>query len=200
MHQTSHPMTSRDQHQSALPTTGQHRPLLLAVFAVLALSTALPGHDGGFGHSRRTIFLAARPDELVLEYRIVQNRDDALLEMTLMDRDGDGQVSQEEKDRYFQDRARLLAESLHCRTPGGQAIALKFIGYELQQALVQVFHFRLTTSEKDVLLDDRNFSHKPGLVQVRHGSGLTVELARPVDLSHAERINLRIKRTPQPKE
>jgi hypothetical protein len=163
-------------------------------------------HDGGFGHSRRTIFLAASPDRVVLEYRIMQNRDDALLEMTLMDRDRDGQVSQDEKDRYFQDRARQLAENLHCRTPDGEAITLQFIRYELQHSLVQVFHFTLATSAKEVLLDDRNFPHKPGLVQVLPGNGVTVELAKPVDLSHAERVHLRIKRipaenpTPKPKE
>jgi hypothetical protein len=172
-----------------------------AVLVLLVLAVAGPAHDGGFGHSRRTIYVAPGPGGLTLEYRILHNRDDALLEMTRMDADGDGKVSAEEKERYFGERGRQLAEKFLCRTAGGEALQLRFVRYELGQALTQVYHFALATSEKEVLLDDRNFPHKPGLVQVRHAPGLAVELARPVDLTHAERVNLRVKRVmPQPQE
>ena len=53
----------------------------------------------------------------MLEYRILQNRDDALVEMTLMDQDHDGKITPEERDRYFQRRARQLAAGLDCGHP-----------------------------------------------------------------------------------
>jgi hypothetical protein len=163
---------------------------------LLVLAVAGLAHDVGFGHSRRILYLAARPGELALEYRILQNRDDALLEMTLMDVDNDGRISVDEKERYFRQRARVLADKLLCRTPGGEVLPLKFVRYELGHSLTQAFHFTIATAATEVLLDDQNFPHKPGLVQVRHGAGLRIELARPVDLTHAERVNLRIQRVP----
>jgi hypothetical protein len=152
-------------------------------------------HDGGFGHSRRVIFLAPSADGLILEYRLVQNRDDALVEMVLMDQDHDGKITAEERDRYFQQRAHQLASGLHLQTPGGEEAKLTFVRYELQQALTQTFTFALKTSAREIVLEDRNFPHKPGVVQIRQAEGVTVELARPVDLTHAERFALRIKRT-----
>src|SRR5947208_2566256 len=71
----------------------------LPMVALLLLSSLALGHDGGFGHSRRTIFVTAGKGGLVLEYRIQHNRDDALVEVTLMDTDHDGNVSADEKDR-----------------------------------------------------------------------------------------------------
>ena len=162
--------------------------------AALLIALSAPAHDGGFGHSRRAIFLSAEDKGLKLEYRIVQNRDEALVELALMDGDRDGQVSAEEKDRYFNARGRQLAASLHARTPDGEAIAVKFIGYELHHSLVQSYRFSLETSAHEILLDDRAFPHKPGRVQVRHGAGLKIEQAKPANLAHAERVSLRITR------
>jgi len=169
--------------------------LLLALQALLAVP--VHAHDGGFGHSRRTLFLALRDGNLVLEYRLLLNRDEALLEMTRIDRNRDGRVSAEERDRYFQDRGRQLALGLRCQTPAGEAVPLTFVRYELGQALTQTYTFTLPAGP-EVLLDDRNFPHKPGVIQIRNGDGVGVELARPVDLTHAERVQLRVRRTGKP--
>src|SRR5436190_20769062 len=99
--------------------------LFAVLFLALAASSA-PAHDGGFGHSRRTLYLTTEDDALILEYRIQHNREDALVEMTLMDTDGDGKVSAEEKDRFLKDRAKRLAENLVARTVAGDTVALKF--------------------------------------------------------------------------
>jgi len=175
------------------------RQSMLAVFVLGAVASVATGHDGGFGHSRRTLYVALEADGLALEYRIQHNRDDALVEMVLMDADGDGRVSAAEKERFLKERARQLAENLSVKTPAGDALELKFEHARLDQGLTQTFRFKLTTTAAEVLLEDRNFGHKPGLVQVRNGEGLTVTLAKPTDLNHAERVSLRIQRT-EPKK
>jgi hypothetical protein len=165
--------------------------------ALLVFAVCLGGvsaHDGGFGHSRRTIFADAAADGFILEYRIIQNRDEALTELTIMDTDRDGKISAEEKENYFSTRGRQIAKLLDVRTMKGQPVALKFVDHELHQALVQSYRFKIESSANEILLDDRVFPHKPGLVQVRHGSGVKLEQARPTNLAHAERVSLRITR------
>lgn len=168
------------------------RLLVLVALHVLALGAL--AHDGGFGHSRRTLFFTSTPDQLTLEYRLMLNRDEALLELNQIDRDRDGIITAEEKERYFGERGQRLAKDLDVRTPDGQAIPIRFVRCDLNHSLTQTYHFALASSAKEVLLDDRNFPHKPGLVQVRHGPGLVIELARRIDLTHAERVPLRIQR------
>lgn len=169
---------------------------VLAVLVWFVVASVALGHDGGFGHSRRTIYLTTDPNGLVLEYRLQQNRDDALVEMTRMDADGDGQVSAAEKDRFLKERARQLADHLQVKTAAGEAIELKLESVRLDQGLTQTYRFTLATIAAEVLLEDRNFGHKPGLVLVRNGDGLTVTLAKPTDLTHADRVSLRVRRTP----
>jgi hypothetical protein len=165
---------------------------MAAVF--LALASYAVAHDGGFGHSRRTIYLTTDRESLILEYRIQHNREDALVEMTLMDTDGDGTVSTEEKERFLKERARQLAENLPAKTAAGVTVGLKLESVRLDQGLTQTFRYRLDTTATEVLLEDRNFGHKPGLVNVRSGTGLTVTLAKDIDLTHADRVSLRIQR------
>ena len=165
-----------------------------ALLALALIFTAASAHDGGFGHSRRTIFADATADGFVLEYRIIQNRDEALTELTLIDSNKDGQISAEEKTHYFTARGQQLAKLLDVRTAKGEPVALKFLGYELHQALVQSYRFELPTVAREIQFEDRVFPHKPGLVQVRHGAGVKLEQARPANLAHAERVSLRITR------
>jgi hypothetical protein len=168
--------------------------LSASVLVSLCIVNLAAAHDGGFGHSRRTIFLAANGEGLVLEYRITQNRDEALAELALIDGNRDGKISPEEKDRYFTERAQQLAKLLQVQTTAGQPLPLKFVRYDLQHSLGQVFRFTITTSATEVLLEERNFPHKPGLVRILPGDGVKVELARPADLSHADRVSLRVTR------
>src|SRR5262249_6426047 len=145
-------------------------------------------------HSRRTLYVTTEGDLLVLEYRIQHNRDDALVEMTLMDADGDGTVSTDERDRYLKERAKQLADNLPVKTAAGDAVALQFVKARLDQGLTQTYRFTLDTKAAEVLLEDRNFGHKPGVIQVTNGDGVTVTLTKPTDLTHADRVSLRIRR------
>jgi hypothetical protein len=166
------------------------------IAALVLLAAALPAaaHDGGFGHSRRTLYVAAAPDGWSVEYRIVLSPDEALVEMTHMDADHDGQVSAAERDRYLAARARQVAERLQVRDAAGAPVALKRVRCELGPALTQVYHFSAVTAAREVVFDDRNFPHKPGLVQVRTGPGVHAEVDKTADLNHAERVRVRVKK------
>src|SRR4051794_9710260 len=122
---------------------------------LLFLAVPAWGHDGGFGHSRRTIHVTAAGNELRLEYRILPNRDEALVELVRMDADGDGKVSDEEKERYFSARGKQLAGALVVRTTTGEIVPVQFVRCELSHSLGQTYHFLLPTAGREVLLDDR---------------------------------------------
>jgi hypothetical protein len=164
------------------------------VLALLAGAATAAAHDGGFGHSRRTLYVSAAPTGWLVEYRIAVERDEALVEMTRMDTDGDGQVSAKEADRYFAVRGRQIADRLQVRDGAGRPVTLVIVDYELGPALTQVYRFTAETTAFEVVLDDRNFPHKPGLVQIRTGPGVTAALAKPADLTHAERVSVRVKK------
>ena len=151
-------------------------------------------HDGGFGHSRRTLFVSSIPGGWSLEYRIVLNPDEALVEMTRMDHDGDGEVSEDERDCYLESRKRQVAKHLQVLDDNGKPVNIQFEGCILGQALTQTYRFTVATTATVVTLDDSNFPHKPGLVQVRTGPGVTAELAKPADLTHAERVRVCFKK------
>jgi hypothetical protein len=167
---------------------------LLPCLLVLACAALALAHDGGFGHSRRAIFVAEEGQGLVLEYRIIQNREDALVELTRIDANRDGRIDAEEKERYFSARGQQLAAGLEVRTTGGEPVPLRLERWSLDHSLVQVYRYTVKTPARELLLEDRNFPHKPGLVQIHSGKGLTVQLSRPVDLNHAERVPLKIVR------
>jgi hypothetical protein len=93
-----------------------------------------------------------------------------------------------------------LSAAAAASAPPASRPALKVERARLDQGLTQTYRFKVTTAAAEVLLEDRNFGDKPGLVQVRHGDGLTVILAKPADLTHAERVGLRVKRTDPKKQ
>ena len=163
--------------------------------ALMSLATQAAAHDGGFGHSRRTLYVTTNPAGYILEYRITQTADVALVEMTLIDADGDGQISDAEKNRYFTNAARDLAEKLRCTTIRNQRVQIEPVGFELHQALGQVFRFRIPTKETELLLADQAFPHKPGVVRVITGPRVKAEIHGKVDLNHAERVVLQLSRT-----
>ena len=172
------------------------RSRLLSALA-LSFLAALParGHDTGFGHSRRALLFSAKPEEFLLEYRVVLGADEALVEMTRMDRDGDGRVSAAEKDRYFSERAAELARGWKVTTPEGEPLRPTFERVELGHSLTQSYRFRVASSERTILFVDTNFSHKPGQVAILSGPGLRAEPEKGANLAHAERVSIVVTRT-----
>lgn len=169
--------------------------VLAAVALLLSAVAQARGHDTGFGHSRRTLLFTARPEEVVLEYRIALSADEALVEMTRMDRGGDGRVSREEKDRYFADRARELSRGWEVTTAGGERIQPGFVRVELGHSLTQTYRFSVATVDRTILFTDANFLHKPGPITILSGPGLKAEAQAATNLSHAERISVLVTRS-----
>ena len=163
--------------------------------AVLLLCGSAAAHDTGFGHSRRALYVTTAPDGFALEYRVKQNPEEALVQMTLIDANGDGEISGEEKDRYFTKEASTIAERLKCTSAKGASVHVEPVNYQLDQALTQLFRFRIATDETVLLLTDEVFPQKPGVVRVVTGAGVKAEIDGKVDLTHAERVTIRLSRT-----
>jgi hypothetical protein len=169
---------------------------VLGALGLLILGIAeARGHDTGFGHCRRTLLFSAKPEEVLLEYRIVLSPEEALVEMTRMDRDGDGRVSAEEKSRYFAERARELARGWTLSTAEGERLEPVFTRVELGHSLTQSYRFTVSTLERTIFFVDNNFSHKPGQVSILSGPGLKAEPQKGMNLAHAERISIVVTRT-----
>jgi hypothetical protein len=172
------------------------RARVLAGLGLLLLAAAQArGHDTGFGHSRRTLVFSAKHEEFLLEYRMVLSADEALVEMTRMDRDGDGRVTVEEKDRYFAERARELVRGWEVTTAEGERLQPVFVRVELGHSLTQSYRFTVSTPDRAIFFVDTNFLHKPGQVSILSGPGLKAEPQTGANLSHAERISVVVTRT-----
>jgi hypothetical protein len=170
------------------------RVLVALALTLLAVAPAR-AHDTGFGHSRRTLLFSAKPEEFLLEYRIVLSADEALVEMTRMDRNGDGRVSDEEKNLYFAARARELVRGWELTTADGERLQPTFVRIELGHSLTQSYRFTVSTLDRTMFFVDTNFSHKPGQVSILSGPGLKAEPQKAVNLAHAEWISVMVTRT-----
>jgi len=170
------------------------RNRFLAVLLLLVAGRPAQAHDTGFGHSRRTLFVAATANDLELEYRIRQNADEALIEAAQIDADGDGQITPVERDGHFAAVSRQLIEGLHLRTADGRDLQPALLRYELQNSLTQTFYFTIHTASEVILVEDRNFAHKPGQVRILTGRGIRAATTPAADLSHVDRLSFTITR------
>jgi hypothetical protein len=166
-----------------------------AMLCLLANASHLFAHDGGFGHSRRLIYVSAAPDTFLIEYRLKQGLEEALVELVRVDADRDGKISQAERDKFFTARGKALLANLAFRdASSGKALAAEFAGFELQHSLVQVYRLRLASDAQSVLLVDHNFPHKPGQVAIETDAGLKAQLPEEIDLSHADQVRVTVER------
>jgi hypothetical protein len=169
--------------------------MALLVAASSAASSIAAAHDTGFGHSRRTLLVDNEQGALVLEYRIAMNADEALIEATHLDADGDGQITTEERDAHFQQVAdRLIAGLRLCRT-NGDKLPLELVRYRLDSGLTQTFRFRAKGEGDSFTVDDRNFDYKPGHVRILAGEGFRVTADAGADLSHADHLRFTVQRS-----
>jgi hypothetical protein len=166
---------------------------LAVILSLLSVSFA-QAHDTGFGHSRRTLLVTTSAGELTLEYRIMPSAEEALIEATQVDADGDGKITPAERDAHFAEVARRLVAGLHLQTGAGEKLEAQFVRYSLQNSLAQTFRFRIATDSDVILLEDRNFAHKPGQVRILTGQGVQAAEAADADLSHVDRLSIKIQR------
>jgi hypothetical protein len=175
----------------------QRAASLLAILILLAASAA-QAHDTGFGHSRRTLLVTSAANQLTLEYRIALGADEALIEATQIDADGDGRVTAAERDAHFAEVARRLIAGLQLRTTDGKSLEPTFVRYALDNSLTQTFRFSVDSGSDVILLEDRNFAHKPGQVRIFAGQGVNVASTADADLSHVDRLSIKIQRGKPP--
>ncbi len=169
----------------------------LVCLAVLSLLTEplAEAHDTGFGHSRRTLRVSSTATELTLEYRMALSADEALIEATQIDADGDGRITSAEQDAHFMGVAGRLMAGFDLRTADGRALQPTLVRYGLQNSLTQTFCFRIETDSDVIFLEDRNFAHKPGQVRILTGQGVNVATNAEPDLSHVDRLSFKVMRT-----
>ncbi|MFM8633218.1 MAG: hypothetical protein ACKOEX_00140 [Planctomycetia bacterium] len=160
--------------------------LVAAVALFIAISmenmTTTSAHDGGFGHSQRTIAASADERGWTIEYRIGLGADEALVEL-----------AQHPEADFFDRRGRQLATTLRVTAPEGATLV--FTGHSVGPALTQTYRYRLDTPAERIVLQDDCFPHKPGVVRCVGGVGVRVTLADGIDWSHAERATVEFART-----
>jgi hypothetical protein len=131
-----------------------------------------------------------------MEYRLKQGLEEGLVELTQIDANHDGTMSPMERDHFFQQRGQDLLARLSFRdATSGQPLVAEFIGFELQHSLVQIYRIRVRGAGAGLLLEDRNFPHKPGQVGIEVDHGLTAELPEEIDLTHADHVRVIFRRT-----
>ena len=93
---------------------------MIPVLPVLLLAgSAAPLHESPIDHVDRVLRMSVEGDTLILSYRLRQTARAAFLQLRAMDKDGDGRVSDRERDTYFESRAALLAGRLDAELGGG---------------------------------------------------------------------------------
>ncbi len=89
---------------------------LLAAVLLAAAGSLAQGHSGASGvRVEQQTLVTIRPDAIAITYTTQLNRPGAYLEVLRMDRDGDGQLSAEEQQRYFSEMAKAIVGGLEVR-------------------------------------------------------------------------------------
>lgn len=167
---------------NAHPTTWCRRLTALLSTLAMAISQTAPAHDGGFGHSQRTIAASADPLGWTIEYRLTLSADEAIVER-----------AQHPEAEFFIRRGEQLAKMLRVTIP--ENATLTFVGHTLGPTLTQIYRYRLETPAERLVLQDDCFPHKPGVVRCVGGEGVSVTLADGIDWAHAERATVEFARS-----
>ncbi|MDA1141116.1 MAG: hypothetical protein O3B01_21320 [Planctomycetota bacterium] len=167
--------------------------LVWIALSVISMSIAF-AHDTGLGHSRRTLLWEAGPDRFVLEYRIHLPEDEVILEMVKIDADGNGEISDLEKESFFKQKGKTLATMF--TVTDLKPVSALFSTFSLGHSFTQTYRFEFVSDSHVLTFEDGNFRDKPGSARVLKSKTTKVTFAQPEDLLHAEVLNLRIERVP----
>ena len=162
--------------------------LIVGCLLLITAVNSARGHDGGFGHSTRTVLVTASRTGFVIDYRVRLAAEEALVEMTRMDANSDGKVTEQERDSYLGKKAAVLREGLRVKVgivPATAAVSDKAATLDCQleridvgHSLTQTFRFVVATSSSSITIEDRNFLHQPGQVRVWSVPGVTATVPR----------------------
>jgi hypothetical protein len=110
---------------------------------MLAACLAVPSsaHESPIDHVERELDLTVKDGELLLNYRLRFSDRALLMQVSDMDKDGDGKLSQQEADEYFTAQAARLADLLKLQVDG-QPLELKPTGAARPEIkLTQAYQF-----------------------------------------------------------
>ena len=176
------------------------RASVLWLVLLLAVAPAR-AHDTGFGHSRRTLFVAPVADGYAVTVRLSLDAAEALLLMTRMDRDHDGAVSPAEREAYGATTGAAFAARLLATDTADRPLPVRFVAFAPGETLALIYQFRIDTAERQVFLTDSLFPHRHGWVSVRSAPGVEVKLGATT-ASHAGAVRVQLLRPgpePQPR-
>ncbi|MFT5131027.1 MAG: hypothetical protein ACI8W8_004661, partial [Rhodothermales bacterium] len=129
---------------------------------------------------------------LTIEYRLRIPFDQAWVEMAGMDADGNGKVSDAEKQAFLSAKADYLRSNMTLSC-SGNTLELELIDFGLDAAISQTFTFR-TSVTGPCELRDQNFRGQPGSLRLLSDDATTVTTADKADMNHAEDLALTITR------
>lgn len=101
--------------------------ILAAMFFSLALALSGRAHESPVDHVERDLELTVKGDQLLLSYRLRFSDRALLMQVSEMDKDGDGRLSEKEMATYFADQAARLAGLLKLQIDGA-SVPLKPTG------------------------------------------------------------------------
>ena len=181
------PASSRGGRRASCTPLSMAAPRIVAAVVTLVLAVATTqtarSHDGGFGHSQRTIVASADPRGWTIEYRVMLGADEAIVEL-----------AQHPEAEFYARRGEQLAKTLRVTNPVDTKLV--FVGHALGPALTQTYRYRIETPAERLVLEDHCFPHKPGVVRCVGGPGVSVTLGEGIDWTHAERATVEFARSP----
>lgn len=203
--------TDMHRHPDTLGAKLTRLSLLVMGFMLITATTGtLYAHDGGFGHSRRVIMVSAVEDQATpgttfyIDYRLRLSDEPALVELTQMDTNGDGAVSDDERDTFFTAKAEGLAKKMSANIKASESnnekssnsLVVTPVTFRVQHSLVQMYRFKVQVGSdvNAINWQDANYTHKPGSVRLYSGEGVDVQPDESVNMHHADRLALTIRR------
>lgn len=164
---------------------------IIAIFTIMFWYT-ISAHDTGFSHTNRTMFFKLDEQSITIEYRIKVPYDQAWIEMAGMDKDKNGEISEQEKSAYFTLKAAEIIKNLEL-TSGRESLKIEFAGYSIDSSFSQTFMFKSSAGCEAILLD-RNFQGRPGSVRLLADKKTALTVQNKVDINHAETVKILIGR------
>jgi hypothetical protein len=145
--------------------------LLVTILTAIALVASTPlkplAHESPVDHVDRGIRIWIKDETLFVRYQLQLSERAAMMQLTQMDRNSDGMISDSERDEYFSSFADKLAKQLHVKI-GGPELDLKREGkVELLPDFRQVFSFAarcgaLATGKHSGVFSDEYSRSYPG--------------------------------------
>ena len=153
---------------------------LFLALAVTPLSGS--GHESPIDHVEREFWLVAEDGQARLTYRLLPTERATLMELKSMDADGNGAISDKERDAFLAAKAKAIAKRMELKIDESSLPLEPVGGVRLDAQLGQTFFFaaRLPTLESGrhpgTLVDGHSRDYPGGFVWREPGQGGSKEI------------------------